>query len=143
MIRFWIQRFKFDSFFIQLCAYEPILHNFRDPWWTEEAKGAGVGTYTRKWRRKRKLHERIYDYDTYNDLGFPDISSQLAWAVLGCKEHPYPKRCRTRRPHTRKGQQNSWWQEKKHASQFMIIFRISDDFFGYECRPIIRIKKPH
>ncbi|KAF8395889.1 hypothetical protein HHK36_019844 [Tetracentron sinense] len=55
----------------------------------EILRGTGVG--------ERKTFERIYDYDKYNDLGHPDSSKELARPVLGGKEHPYPRRCRTGR----------------------------------------------
>lgn len=55
----------------------------------ESLRGNGEG--------ERKSFERIYDYDTYNDIGDPDNSSDLARPVLGGEDHPYPKRCRTGR----------------------------------------------
>ncbi|GAB2218349.1 hypothetical protein Drorol1_Dr00001569 [Drosera rotundifolia] len=56
----------------------------------ESIRGNGQG--------QRKSYERIYDYDTYNDLGDPDSKSDMKRPVLGGKEHPYPRRCRTGRP---------------------------------------------
>ncbi|KAE8039377.1 hypothetical protein FH972_011795 [Carpinus fangiana] len=56
---------------------------------------------------ERKSFERVYDYDVYNDLGDPDSSANLKRLVLGGKQHPYPRRCRTGRQRTEKGAKSS------------------------------------
>ncbi|XP_022881763.1 lipoxygenase 6, chloroplastic [Olea europaea var. sylvestris] len=63
---------------------------------------------------ERKMHERIYDYDRYNDLGNNDKIEDLARPVLGNKEQPYPRRCRTGRPPTTKDPSTETRTEKPH-----------------------------
>ncbi|XP_042518149.1 linoleate 13S-lipoxygenase 3-1, chloroplastic [Macadamia integrifolia] len=58
----------------------------------KELRGNGKGT--------RKASDRVYDYDTYNDLGNPDKGIDFARITLGGEEIPYPRRCRTGRPPT-------------------------------------------
>lgn len=59
------------------------------------SRGNGQGT--------RKPWERVYDYATYNDIGNPDKSRELARRTLGGNANfPYPRRCRTGRLPTKK-----------------------------------------
>ncbi|XP_042506876.1 linoleate 13S-lipoxygenase 3-1, chloroplastic-like [Macadamia integrifolia] len=58
----------------------------------KELRGNGKGT--------RKVSDRIYDYDTYNDLGNPDKGIELSRVALGGQSIPYPRRCRTGRSPT-------------------------------------------
>ncbi|XP_019079666.2 linoleate 13S-lipoxygenase 2-1, chloroplastic-like [Vitis vinifera] len=60
----------------------------------ENLRGNGKG--------ERKTSDKIYDYDTYNDLWDPDDSKDLARPILGGQDHPYPRRCRTGRPSSKK-----------------------------------------
>ncbi|XP_078154303.1 lipoxygenase 2.3, chloroplastic-like [Carex rostrata] len=95
----WIQS-KFDKpgekrIFFSLKSYLPSqtpksLEDLRSKD-LESLRGDGTG--------ERKHYDRIYDYDVYNDLGDPDKPRP----VLGdSKQLPYPRRCRTGGPSTKK-----------------------------------------
>ncbi|XP_021751178.1 probable lipoxygenase 6 [Chenopodium quinoa] len=54
-------------------------------------------------KEERRLHEMIYNYAPYNDLGNPDKDDDLFRPVLAGSKRPYPRRCRTGRPPMKSG----------------------------------------
>nr|GEW85479.1 linoleate 13S-lipoxygenase 2-1, chloroplastic-like [Tanacetum cinerariifolium] len=74
----------------------------------ESLRGNGEG--------ERQSFDRIYDYDTYNDIGDPDTDSDMARPVLGGNEHPFPRRCRTGRKMT----STEPWSESRTTLPFYV-----------------------
>ncbi|KAI4317797.1 hypothetical protein L6164_025638 [Bauhinia variegata] len=93
-------RFKYNRVFFTNKTYLPCqtpepLRKFREEE-LEILRGKGSDG------REFKEWDRVYDYDYYNDLGFPDKGPEHARPVLGgSKEFPYPRRGKTGRKHTK------------------------------------------
>ncbi|MCO5594735.1 hypothetical protein L7F22_048768 [Adiantum nelumboides] len=76
---------------------------------------------------KRTEVDRIYDYDVYNDLGFPDEGENNGRITLGgSKEFPYPRRCRTGRERNK-----SDLTTEKPVSALELIYVPRDEIFDY------------
>ncbi|KAI4345619.1 hypothetical protein L6164_012721 [Bauhinia variegata] len=94
-------RYKYNRVFFSNKTYLPCqtpepLRKYREE---ELAILRGNGSRDREF----KEWDRVYDYDYYNDLGFPDKGPEHARAVLGgSKEFPYPRRGKTGRKRTKK-----------------------------------------
>jgi lipoxygenase len=92
--------FLFIYIFNNYCAWS----SFEQPYLPSETP-AGLRALREKELRDlrgdgkgvRKLSDRIYDFDVYNDLGNPDKSVNLTRPSLGGKKIPFPRRCRTGR----------------------------------------------
>lgn len=70
---------------------------------------------------ERKPHERIYDYDIYNDIGDPRKKDRVR-PILGVPERPYPRRCRSGRPLLSTGDQSLSLSLTLHSSSTKTLF---------------------
>ncbi|XP_010913914.3 linoleate 13S-lipoxygenase 2-1, chloroplastic [Elaeis guineensis] len=102
----------------------------------ENLRGDGTG--------ERKSFERIYDYDVYNDLGNPDNSDDLARPVLGGnKKFPYPRRCRTGRPRSKKDPLSESWSGNNYIPRDEAFSEVKQATFTINlARSVIRSLLP-
>ncbi|KAM5559547.1 linoleate 13S-lipoxygenase 3-1, chloroplastic-like [Rosa sericea] len=72
----------------------------------------------------RLQSDRIYDYDSYNDIGNPDKGIEYMRPTLGGNVHPHPRRCRTGRPPTKTDE-----NMESPVSEFETIYVPRDEEF--------------
>ncbi|KAG8082230.1 hypothetical protein GUJ93_ZPchr0014g47459 [Zizania palustris] len=95
----WVQPTRVSSYPRVFFSNKPYLPSETPPGLRElrlrelaDLRGDGTG--------QRRITDRVYDYDVYNDLGNPDNGATSARPVLGGEQMPYPRRMRTGRPST-------------------------------------------
>ena len=83
----------------------------------KELRGSGTG--------ERKITDRAYDYDVYNDLGNPDKGAGFERPFLGGEKLPYPRRMRTARTSMVTGKlldlPSSYYHHLRHRSRHRSI----------------------
>ncbi|KAH1253140.1 Linoleate 9S-lipoxygenase [Glycine max] len=88
---------------------------------------------------ERKKHERIYDYDVYNDLGTPE-KDNLAHPILGGSTLPYPRKGRTVRNKSTKGSKSESLIRKHGVEAFGSTPFLLICFFFASHTPLISLQ---
>ncbi|XAR52603.1 Linoleate 9S-lipoxygenase [Bertholletia excelsa] len=88
-----------------------------------------LGTLRGNGSGKLEEWDRVYDYDTYNDLGEPDKGVKYIRPILGgSSEYPYPRRGRTGRP---PAETDPRYESRIPLLKSLSIYIPSDERFSY------------